>query len=266
MLVYTYGAITDRGDVRTENQDSIVSLTAAVNGSPAAMFIVADGMGGLSYGAQVSQFIVSQFSRWWEHDFLQMMTAGKDSDEDIKELLEQEIWDINQSVLRFKEEAQCRTGSTLSVLLLYKEKYYIKNIGDSRVYLLRQGKLSRLTEDQSLVAQMVREGRMTEEEARYSKKKNVLTMCIGMFQIPQSYFTTGVIYAGDQFIVCSDGFYNPTEEGAVIQTLGRANASPQQKADELREQIQPGLATDNVSVIVVEAEDIEEDDDTVLML
>lgn len=264
MLVYTYGAITDKGDVRTENQDSIASLTAAVNGSPAAMCIVADGMGGLSYGSQVSQFIVSQFSRWWEHDFLQMMTAGKDSDEDIKELLEQEIWDINQAVLRFKEEAQCRTGSTLSVLLLYKERYYIKNIGDSRVYLFRDGKLSRLTEDQSLVAQMVREGRMTEEEAKYSKKKNVLTMCIGMFQIPQSYFATGMIYAGDQFIVCSDGFYNPSEDGMMVQILGQMDKSPQQKVEELREYIQPGLATDNVSVIIVEAEDTE-DDDTVLM-
>ena len=264
MLVYTYGVSSDRGDVRTENQDSVLCLTAAVNGSPAALFLVADGMGGLSYGSQISQFIVSQFSCWWEQDFLQMMTVGNDSDEDIKELLEQEIWDINQSVLRFKEETQCRTGSTLSLLLLYQEKYYIKNVGDSRVYLFRTGQFTRLTEDQSLVAQMVREGRMTEEEARVSKKKNVLTMCIGMFQIPQSYFASGAIHAGDQFLVCSDGFYNPLADEELIGTLGQTGRSVQGKVEILRESIQPGMATDNVSVILVEAEDTE-NDDTVLM-
>lgn len=264
MLVYTYGAITDRGDIRRENQDSLVCLTAALNGNPAALFLIADGMGGLSYGAQVSSFIIFSFTNWWERDFQPMMRSGKDSDEDIRELLEQEIWDINQAVLRFKEEIQCRSGSTLSLLLLYKEKYYIKNIGDSRIYLFRDGKLSRLTEDQSLVAKLVKEGRLTEEEAKTSKKKNILTMCIGMFQVPESYSAEGTVSEGDQFLLCSDGLYNTLSEEKIMDVLREEGHTQQKKAECLRKEIIPGKASDNVSVILVKAEDTAQDD-TVLM-
>lgn len=253
MLVYSYGANTDRGDVRSENQDSILCLTGTVNGHACALFVAADGMGGLSYGSQVSRFITEQFARWWREDFPQMMCAGRDSEADIKELLEQEIWDINQSVLRFKEEAQCRSGSTLSLLLFYGEKYFIKNMGDSRIYRQRAGILERLTEDQSLVAQLVREGRMTEKEACKSGKRNILTMCIGMFQIPQSFYASGQILPGDCFLVCSDGLYNPVGEEKIAAILGLPEKSTQTKAGELRRLIGPGEASDNVSVIVAEA-------------
>lgn len=248
----SYGAITDRGDVRDENQDSMLQLTGEVGGVPAALFVVADGMGGLSYGSQVSRYITNQFFRWWNQDFPQMMLAGRTSRDDISELLEQEIWDINQQIFRFNSSSQKRAGSTLSVLLLFSGKFYIKNIGDSRVYLLRDGILSRLTEDQSLVAQMVRECRMTPEEARRSGKKNILTMCMGMFAVPQSYSNGGELKAGDCFLACSDGLYNQIEENSISRILGLPCLNAQQKAAMLRQVICPGAASDNVTAIVAE--------------
>lgn len=253
MVRITYGWTTDRGDIRTENQDSILCLTETVEQCPAALFLIADGMGGLSYGSQVSRYIVSQFEQWWHEDFPQMVLAGRTSKEDMKELLEQEIWDINQAVLRFKEEAGCRSGSTLSLLFLYNGFYQITNIGDSRVYLLRDGSLERLTEDQSLAAQMVREKRMTEEEARHSKEKHVLTMCIGMFQTPRSFSVCGDVKSGDLFLLCSDGLYNPLEEKQIKWVLTQPGLSAQKRAHYLRNMIEWGDASDNVSIIVAEA-------------
>ena len=101
-----------------------------------------------------------------------MIQAGRDSDTDIKELLEQEIWDINTQIYQFKEREGCRCGSTFSALLLYNGKYYIENLGDSRIYRFRKNNLEQLTKDQSLAAQLVREKRLTPEEAEdFPQKK-----------------------------------------------------------------------------------------------
>jgi len=250
MFTYTCGMTTDRGDVRKENQDSILALTGNAGGKNAGLFLVADGMGGLSYGALVSQYIVEQFGRWWQEDFHGMIEAGIDSEEDIRELMEQEIWDINQSIYQFKNRLQCRSGSTLSLLLLYGNRYYIENIGDSRIYLMRGGKLKQLTEDQSVVAKMVREQRMSEKEAAHSRMKNMLTMCIGMFEVPQSGYLSGTLKEGDCFLLCSDGFYHPIGNEKMELVLGNTEMDSQTKADCLRTMIETGMATDNVSAVV----------------
>lgn len=246
-----YGVISDRGDKREENQDSILCLDGLAGKRQAALFLVADGMGGLSHGSLISQYIIHQFQLWWENDFLQITKDKKVKEEDIREILEQEIWEINQSVLQFREEMRCRAGSTISLLLLYGSKYYLLNLGDSRIYIFRKGKISLLTRDQTLAAQMVREKRMTEEEAKHSSKSSVLTMCIGMFPIPRSYFLSGTIKRDALFLLCSDGLYHHLEDGQIQEVLRDKQLDVQQKAEVLRRLIRPGMASDNVSVIVV---------------
>ncbi len=252
MFTYACGITTDKGDVRPENQDSILALSGHVNGQTAGLYVVADGMGGLSHGAQISSYITEQFARWWQEDFPYMVQEHMDHEEEIRELLEQEIWDINQAVLGFNKRMQCRSGSTLSLLLCYRGQYYIENIGDSRVYLLRNQFLRQLTQDQSLVAQLVREHKMTEEEARHSIMKNKLTMCIGMFPVPRSNYYSGELQDKDCFLLCSDGFYHPVGWEQMEQVLGMNHVDAKGKAEYLRQQIQPGKATDNVSAILVD--------------
>ena len=164
----TYGCCSDRGDVRTENQDRVLALSGEVEGKEAGLFVLADGMGGLEYGSSVSTYITDEFLKWWEEDFPQMAHAGKCEKEEIRELLEQEIWDINQAVLAFRKRENCRSGSTISILFVYGDDYYIVNMGDSRVYIVQDGRLRRLTEDQSMAAQLVREGKLTEAQAKHS--------------------------------------------------------------------------------------------------
>lgn len=252
MFTYACGMTTDRGDIRPENQDSILALSGPVSGQTAGLYIVADGMGGLSHGAQVSSYITEQFARWWQEDFPYMVQEHMDHEEEIRELLEQEIWDINQAVLEFNNRMHCRSGSTLSLLLLYRGQYYIENIGDSRIYLLRNRSLKQMTQDQSLVAKLVRECKMTEEEARHSNMKNKLTMCIGMFPVPRSNYYSGKLQEKDCFLLCSDGFYHPAGQAQMEQVLRMDYVDARLKAEYLRQQIQPGKATDNVSAIIVD--------------
>ncbi len=262
-FTYQYGSLSDAGDGRRENQDAILCCTGEkiteIWQKDAAFFLIADGMGGLSYGSQVSAYCADQFAAWWNEDFPQMIQAGRDSDTDIKELLEQEIWDINTQIYQFKEREGCRCGSTLSALLLYNGKYYIENLGDSRIYRFRKNNLEQLTKDQSLAAQLVREKRLTPEEAEDFPQKNVLTMCMGMFQIPQSGFEMGELKNGDMFLLCSDGFYGCVEETDVKEILeycsrqhNKENGIFQFAAEKLRGLIPEGAARDNVSLILTE--------------
>lgn len=252
MYTYTCGMVSDKGDVRTENQDSILALWGKAEGRNTALFVVADGMGGLSYGAKISRYITEQFQYWWREEFPAIIRENMDREEDIRELLEQEIWDINQSILAFNNRMSCRSGSTLSLLLLYEDRYYIENIGDSRVYLMRDQSLYQLTQDQSVAARLVRQHRMTEEEAQHSTMKNKLTMCMGMFAIPKSNYYAGKLFAGDCFLICSDGFYHPLKKEQMEKVLREPELNAREKAEYLRHLMEPGAARDNVSAIVAE--------------
>lgn len=244
-----YGAVTDRGDRRSENQDSILCLTDREQ--EAGLFIVADGMGGLSRGGQVSRYIAERFALWWKRDFPEMIGNGE-AEEDIREFLEQEIWDINQELLYFRKNEGSRFGSTLSLLLLYQENFYIENMGDSRIYLLRESLFRQLTEDQSLAAQLVREGQLSESEAESFPRKNVLTMCLGMFEIPRSNFISGKLQRGDVFLICSDGLHNQVCPDRMREILGRKELTAQERAKMLRACVPPGMGKDNISAILAE--------------
>ena len=138
-------------------------------------------------------------------------------------------------------------ADTRSLLVLMGNRFYIANVGDSRVYLYRERRLSRLTRDQS-VAEM---RGLSEEESKRQGVQNKLTMCIGMFQIPQSIFCSGILKDGDCLLACSDGLYGPLGDDGTGAVLG-AGADVSGKVAELRRQIGPGMARDNVSAVAAE--------------
>ena len=94
MAVCTYGAVTDKGDRRPENQDSILCLTDREIKS--GLFLVADGMGGLSRGGQVSRYIAERFARWWREDFPDIIRSGQIRREDMREFLEQQSTEVTE--------------------------------------------------------------------------------------------------------------------------------------------------------------------------
>ncbi len=240
----TCGGISEVGDRRASNQDSILYVHDIVEGHTVGLFAVADGMGGLSFGLEMSRYIVSELKRWWEMDMPQMIHSDCTKDEEIHELLDQEIWDINQSALKFVKQTGRQSGSTLAFLFLLDRRYFIKNLGDSRIYRFRKQKMEQLTVDQ-ITCQPVKAGN------RIVRYRSVLTMCVGMLESPVAYSTDGIVSTGDCFLLCSDGLYNCLETDNICSVLENTDLHPNDMALNIRKKIPVGQALDNVSVIII---------------
>lgn len=247
MMTITYGGISEIGDKRTSNQDSILSLYGTVEGHLAGLFVVADGMGGLAYGREISSYIISELKRWWEIDLPQMLQSGYTGELEIQELLDQEIWDINQAALKFGKQTGKRSGSTLSLLFLLDQRYFIKNLGDSRIYRLRRQELTQMTVDQTTLQPVRKNGTL-----RY---RPVLTMCIGVLDVPVAYSVSGLLKPKDAYLLCSDGLYNCLKEELICSIMQDSTIEPQEMAVKMRGLIPPGKAMDNLSVILVRIEE-----------
>jgi len=241
---------TDIGDVKQTNQDCIFSKSDIIGNHSVGLFIVADGCGGLSYGEEISNLVVTHFSRVWNHELKSLLQHHIVKAHDVDELLEKAIRDINAGALTFSHQVDSKVGSTVSLLLTIDNRFYIKNVGDSRIYLLRDKSITQLTEDQSLVADMIRNGEITREEAKNFKKKNVLTMCIGVFDEIRTYSKSGKIKAGDKFLLCCDGVHNHISPEKMIEIVKNKKSPFEGKAEEVRNAIEPGMANDNVSTVI----------------
>lgn len=241
---------TDIGDKKQTNQDSILVKTGVIENKTVGLYIVADGCGGLAFGEEISNLVVTHFSRIWKKELAEVLTRKRYEDKDIDNVLENAIADINASAKNFGIQVESKVGSTLSLLLTIDEKYYIKNVGDSRIYLCRKGKLIQLTEDQSLVADMIRNGELTKEEAKNFKKKNVLTMCIGVFEKIMTYTKIGKMKSGDSFLLCCDGLHNKVTEKDMCEIIADRTIAFEDKCETMRNKIAPGEANDNVSSIL----------------
>lgn len=243
--------LCEKGDVRPNNQDSILSLFSEKAGHKVGFFVVADGMGGLSCGEEISSMIVRHFSYWWE-ELLEEILERKNWKEEIEEELTQEIQELNTQAQAFGRQLHKKTGSTLSLLLIVDGTYFVKHLGDSRIYLYRKRKLTQLTVDQSLVMQIARERNLTREEAAKVAGKNVLTMCIGIYDVPQIFSARGKVNDKDYFLLCSDGLYNCLSDRKIRDVLADRHIVPEEKAQVIRQHILPGTAGDNISILGVQ--------------
>lgn len=241
---------TDIGDIKKTNQDAIFSKEGVVNGHSVGLFVVADGCGGLAYGEEISNLIVTYFSRVWNRELKDLLTKTAVKSSDVEELLNESIKKINEGALTFSHQVESKVGSTLSLLLTIDKRFYIKNVGDSRVYLLRGRKIIQLSEDQSLVADMIRNKELTKEEAKTFKKKNVLTMCIGVFEEIKTFSRTGKIKKKDIFLLCCDGLYNHISDEKMVEIIKDKKISFENKGETLRKTIENGKANDNVSSVI----------------
>jgi len=241
---------TDVGDVKKTNQDSILVRTGTVNGHSTGLFIVADGCGGLEFGEEISNLITTHFSRIWNDELSKIIPEKKCDMQEVESFFDKALYDVNDRAIAFGEQVSGKVGSTVSLLFVVYNKYIIKNIGDSRVYLQRGKMLSQITEDQSLVAELVRSGEITKEEAKNYKKKNVLTMCVGMFEDLKIHSRRGVVKNGDTFLLCCDGIHNQVSPETVTAVLKDKGIAFENKAYELRRTIPYGSANDNVSAVI----------------
>jgi len=203
-------AHSDVGIKKETNQDSVLVKEATTDCGRVMLSVICDGMGGLAKGEVASAALVRTFSRWFEEElpFLIYDQDGKIHELDYNGL--QKSWNhlidqVNIKIAGYGEGFHSPCGTTLAALLLIENRYYIANVGDSRVYRLH-GELNLLTKDQTFVQREMDEGRMTKEEARNHPQRNVLLQCVGASNIVIPDFFEGEFKAGDLFMLCSDGF------------------------------------------------------------
>lgn len=238
------------GDQRSSNQDSILTRIGNFGGTRLALFLVADGCGGLARGEKISQLLSDCFAQLWESGLLLQHCSRKRRNAYLSTLICGWLDLVNQFAFDFGKEIQGRVGSTLSLLVIRNKEYYLYNVGDSRVYLKRNGCLTQLSEDQSYVADMLRNGEISEEEAAHSSKRNILTMCVGGYERVRVYQNKGRIRKGDVFLLCSDGLYGKIDSRSLEDVV--PDIVTDDSASLLRSCIPPGRASDNVSAILVQ--------------
>ena len=243
---------TDIGDIKQTNQDSVLHLEGVVNRHNVGLFIVADGCGGLEYGEEISNLIITYFSRVWNDEIKKLIPMKKVDMKNIDSFLNKALHHINDKAIEFSNMVSGKVGSTVTLLFTVDDRYIIKNVGDSRIYLKRGRKILQLTEDQSLVADMIRNGELTKEEAKTFKKKNVLTMCVGVFEDLKIYSKSGKIKNKDTFILCCDGLHNHVSSESMLKILDNKKVPFHNKAYEMRKSIENGKANDNVSSVICE--------------
>lgn len=205
MEKYIAGYSTNIGSRKSVNQDSLCIRKADLNGREVLMVAVCDGMGGLSRGEAASAAVVQAFAESFLRDLPEPLL--NDEWKEIEARWRKLIAKMNEKLWRYGEMQGIQLGTTLTVLLLYGQRYLIAQVGDSRVYALGK-EVIQITEDQSLVAREVKRGNITSEEAAGDPRRNILLECIGVSRKVKPDFFLGKVEKGKGFLVCSDGFWH----------------------------------------------------------
>ena len=228
----SFGSRTDIGCLRDHNEDSLVVTPP--------LFAVADGMGGHAAGEVASEIAVRVLS--------ELAPEHPDG-----EALGRAIEEANRAVIQAAREGRGRQGmgTTMTAAMLEGERLVIAQVGDSRAYLLHQGKLQQLTRDHSLMADMIEAGQLTPEEARTHPQRSVITRALGSdaHLHPDIYEIN--VETGDRLLICSDGLSGMIFDDQIENTLRRVQ-DPQRCASQLVNEAIAAGGHDNVTVIVAD--------------
>ncbi|GAA1857319.1 PP2C family protein-serine/threonine phosphatase [Microbacterium koreense] len=230
-------AISHTGKVRSNNQDS------GYAGSN--LFVVADGMGGHAGGDVASSLAVHRLESI-DHPF----TSPPEAEKALTEAITDAAAELSDTV-KIKPEL-AGMGTTVSALMMVDEYAVIAHIGDSRIYLFRDGALTQITTDHTFVQKLVDSGRITPEEARYHPRRSVLMRVLGdMDDEPDLDTFIMPTQPGDRWLLCSDGLSGVVDDPHTSKTLAQGLA-PGRTADQLLKQALDGGAPDNVTVVIVD--------------
>jgi len=238
--------ISDTGLRRDNNEDNILVDNHHCIG------IVADGMGGHNAGEIASQIAIdltSQFLIAGLH--IESRSEGAFSTPGpLKVLMEKSIQLANRKIVEESgdDDKKSGMGTTIACLLFCGSWFVIGNVGDSRCYRFRDGKISQLSEDHSWIQGMVKQGTINKEDAKHHPQRALLLQALGNREVEPS-FTSGCPQAGDVFVLCSDGLTEVVSNNTIGFVL-KQDGSPQKTAEKLVELANENGGPDNISVVV----------------
>ncbi|MDR1014956.1 MAG: protein phosphatase 2C domain-containing protein [Coriobacteriales bacterium] len=247
---------TDVGIKKKTNQDSLFLAEAQSAQGKVFLAVICDGMGGLSQGEVASAALARAFQDWFRTELPHLLQEGIAS-EALCASWHQLINGMNTRVLEYSALNHVSLGTTVVALLLVEGRFFILNVGDSRVYRFFDA-LLQLTKDQTVVQSEVDRGLLTPEQAQQDSRRNVLLQCVGASTVVEPEFTQGSFEPGSLFMLCSDGFRHLITPAEFWEAL-----DPGQEADEqqlynsivyLTDMNKYRREEDNISAIVVKAQ------------
>ena len=239
---------TDVGRVRQENQDD---YRAGELPGGAVWALVCDGMGGAKGGREASQGACNVIENFFQEQYAQC-GAGQE-----EQFLKKALLYANRFVFQkaAHEEALAGMGTTAVCALVRSGNVYLCHAGDSRAYLIRDGKLTQLTHDHSYVQELVDCGTITEEEAEHHPQKNIITKALGVDYRLEPEFTAAKLKWEDRLLLCTDGLTNmvPVEEMEELLAQGTFYDLP----DRLIEAANAHGGSDNITALLLAVEPTE---------
>ena len=243
---YTAAAVTDRGRKRPSNEDAFgFSVEHGV-------YLICDGMGGAAAGEIASSIAVDEV--------LRQLTTRPESGMPLPELAEKAVCAANNAIYtRAQRNPRLNgMGTTLVALVVEERRVWVLNVGDSRGYRLRNGRIEQLTLDHSLVEEQVRMGRMSHSEALRSPLRNVITRALGTQTCVTPDCFEFEAQPGDIFMLCSDGLTRELSDANIESILApksasSANLALQDRCARLVEAAKKAGGHDNITCVLVQA-------------
>jgi protein phosphatase len=245
-----FGAKTDLGQVRENNEDKFDFLepddpgVLAIKGR---VYAVADGMGGHSAGQIAAELALNVFIR----------SYYSDGNPEVETGLTRAVREANAYVVDVARTVPGRhgMGATLTAAVVRDDDLFLAQVGDSRCYLLRDGQLQQVTEDHSWVAEQVRAGAMSLQQAEQSPFRNVITRSMGGAPEVEPDLTAIKLQPGDRYLLCSDGLSGMVSDDEIARLLGEG--SPSVAAWNLVDRANQCGGKDNITAMVLHIADIQ---------
>ena len=236
---------TDVGVIRSGNEDNYLMVPDR------GIFLVADGMGGHAAGEVASEMAV----RFIAKELGSLRGLG---DEEVGERMRVAIRAANAAIFQrtLTEHDKRGMGTTVTALVLYGSRFLVGQVGDSRAYLYRGGKLAQITKDHSYVQEQVDAGYLTPEQARTHPYSNVITRCVGANADVMPDIYVGAVRRNDLLLLASDGLSGMLEDYELAEILGNAE-TPQRMVDAMIATANQHGGLDNITAIVVRIDAVE---------
>lgn len=243
--------MTDRGKVRLHNEDNGGIF---VNPHGQRLAIVADGMGGHRAGDVASDMTIKNLKGLWENS-TQIHTA-----EEAEKWLERAVLQVNKEIFDHSlTNTECEgMGTTIVAVICTNLFATIVNIGDSRCYLLNETGFKQLTEDHSLVNELVRSGQISREDAEHHPRKNVLLRALGTEESVEMDVKTIIFEEEDALLLCSDGLSNKVSQEEMESIITNKEMSLEDKAGEFIKRANQYGGEDNITLAIVEYQEFNE--------
>lgn len=253
-MKYISGLHTDVGIKKKTNQDSMLLQHAQTECGEAVLAVMCDGMGGLKKGELASAEVVRAFSDWFKNYFPAIIRGGVLDADRLRTSWLEIMHSQDDMISHYGARNGYNLGTTLACLLLFNGKYYIANIGDSRVYLLSD-RVYQLTHDHTVIQQRIDQGLLTLEQAQTDPDRSVLLQCIGASDYVEPDFFAGDVAAGTCFLLCCDGFRHMVTPSEMYASLNAKLMTDTAKIEtglkRIVEMLKQRGETDNISAILI---------------